>query len=79
VSLTHGCEPADCILLDNRFDAVVAGPQATNQSFSLRIARHRNRQIGISREPRFGTRRNGQAADQREGNVRFSEIGVDPA
>ena len=53
--------------------------QFADQRFRFSIARQRDRQIGISGKPRFGTRRNSEAADQREGNMRFSEIGVDLA
>jgi hypothetical protein len=44
----------------------VASPQTVNQCFRLRVARYRHGQIGISREPRLGTRRHGETANQRE-------------
>lgn len=77
-SLTVARRPIS-FLLYNRFDAVAAGPQSMNQSFGLRVARQRNCQVGVSRESWFGTRGNGQAANQREGHVGFCEIGVDLA
>lgn len=73
------CEPAHSILFDDGFDTVGARPQTVNQSFSLRVARHRNGQISISREPRFGTRGNRQAAHQCERDAGFREVDVDLA
>jgi len=74
---SHGREPADSLLLDHCLDAVVAGPQTVNQGLGLRVARQRNRQIGVSREPRLGPRRDGQTANQSERRADFGEIGVD--
>jgi len=67
----------DSLLLDHCLDAVVAGPQTVNQGLGLRVARQRNRQIGVSREPRLGPRRDGQTANQSERRADFGEIGVD--
>jgi hypothetical protein len=53
---SHRSEPADRALLDNRFDVVVARPQAVNQSFRLCVARYRYCQVSVAREPRFGAR-----------------------
>jgi hypothetical protein len=75
----HRREPPDGLLLHNRCDAVVAGAKTVNQRFSFRIARQSDRQIGVSRKPRFRTRGNGQTANQGEGDVGFSEVGVDLA
>lgn len=47
-----------------------------NESLSFGVAGDRHRQIGISCEPRFSTRGNGEAADQGEGNVGINEVGV---
>ena len=76
---SHRCKPADGVLLDNRPDIVIAGLQTVNERFSFRVARHRYGQIGISREPRFSTRGNGETPNQCEGDVGFSKIGVNLA
>ena len=70
-------EPPDGFLLHNRFDAVVAGPKTVNES--LGVAGQRNRQIGISCEPRLGAGGNGQTANKGEGDVSVGEVAVDPA
>jgi hypothetical protein len=51
--------------------------QRVNQSLRIGIARHRDRQIGVSRKSRFGTRGNGKAADQCKRNMGVGEISVD--
>jgi hypothetical protein len=76
---SHRRDPADSLLLHNRFDAVVAGPQTVNESFGLRIARQRNCEVGIPGKPGCGTRGNGEAANQCERDVGFSEVCVDLA
>ena len=66
---SHGRKPADGVLFDDRPDAVAAVAEIVNQGFRLGVVRQRNCQIGVSREPRFGTRRNGQATHQRKGDA----------
>lgn len=66
-------------MLDESLDTVAVCSKFANQGFGVGIARQRDRPIGISGKPRFGARRNSQAADQCEGDLRFSEIGVDLA
>jgi hypothetical protein len=59
-------EPPDSVLLDNRVDAVIAGSQTADETFSLGIIRHRHGEIGIARESRLGTRRDGEAPNKCE-------------
>jgi hypothetical protein len=53
----------------------VARLQSVGQHFGLRVRCHRNREIGVSGESRFGADRNGQAVNQCERNVDVRDIG----
>ena len=76
---SHGGHASDGVLLDNSLDTVAVCSKFADQSFRFSIARQRDRQIGVSGKPWFGARRHRETADQCEGDVRFSEIGVDLA
>jgi len=73
------CEPADGLLLDNSFDAVIMGTQVVNEGFGLGIGGQRNNQIRISRKPRFSSNGNGKTADERKRDPGLSELGADLA
>jgi hypothetical protein len=66
-------------MFDNGLDAVVACAKLMDQRFRLSIACQGDREISISREPRLSPDGNGQAANQREGDVGSCEVGADLA
>ena len=55
-SETDSCEPAGCLLLDDRNGSVAATGEQPHQRLSLRVARNCNCQINIASKPRFGAR-----------------------
>lgn len=75
----RGRQPSNGFLLNDCFDALVVRARLIDQGFRFGIARQRDREIGISREPRFRPDRNGQAADQSEGDAGSREVGADLA
>jgi hypothetical protein len=58
---------------------VVAGAQLMDQRLRFCIARRRDRELSISREPRLRPDGNGQTANQSEGNVGSCEVGANLA
>src|SRR5450759_4225740 len=61
---SHGRQPPYGVLLDNSLDAVVVCTKLANQGFRFCVARQRDSEINISREPRLGADGHCQAADQ---------------
>ena len=76
---SHGGQAPHGVLLDNGLDAVAVCAKFADQGFRFCVARQGHCQIGVSREPRFRTRRNGQTANQGEGDAGFNEVNVDLA
>jgi hypothetical protein len=76
---SHGRQPSNGFQLDHCLDAVVACAQLMDQGLRFCIARQRDDEISISREPRLRPDGNGQAANQSEGDVGSGEVGADLA
>src|SRR5205814_6717287 len=72
-------QAADSLLLDDGRDRVASAAERVDQCLSARVVGYGNRHVGVSREPRFGTDGNGQAADERKCDAAFGEIGVNLA